>query len=144
LIKLRRVSPNFTPTTTFSTVTTAKSQPQPKDVSPDNELLSPSGEINLPLINHLERTSLVDFDNREAFDRLQEAVTFANTLFEVDTTGVEPMTSVLENEILYLRDDVTAITDREAILSNAVKTEEDYFIAPPGNIPLDSTSKITK
>jgi len=38
---------------------------------------------------------------------------------------------------LHLRDDV--VTDgncRKAVLANAVVTEEEYFVAPQGNIPL--------
>lgn len=41
------------------------------------------------------------------------------------------------NRALRLRDDV--VTDgncRAIILSNAAVTEEDYFVAPTGNIPL--------
>jgi hypothetical protein len=55
-------------------------------------------KLDIDLIQHLERTSLVDFDNEEALRHLEEAVNFANTLFEVDTSGVEPLTSILENE----------------------------------------------
>jgi len=43
--------------------------------------------LNIDLVNHLERTSLVDFDSEEALKRLEEAVDFANSLFEVDTRG---------------------------------------------------------
>jgi hypothetical protein len=55
-------------------------------------------ELDIDLINHLERTSLVDFGNEEALRRLQEAIRFADTMLEVDTTGVEPFTSILEEE----------------------------------------------
>lgn len=55
-------------------------------------------KLDRDLIHHLERTSLVDFDDEEALSRLEEAVRFANTIFEVDTSGVEPLISVLENE----------------------------------------------
>lgn len=64
----------------------------------DIDRISEGGiKIDMDLVQHLERTSLVDFDNEEALKRLEEAVQFANTLFEVDTTGVEPLTSVLED-----------------------------------------------
>lgn len=53
--------------------------------------------LTLDLINHLERTSLVEFGSEEALTRLQEAINFANVIFEVDTSGVEPMTSVLDD-----------------------------------------------
>ena len=37
--------------------------------------------------------------------------------------------------MLYLREDkVTDGNYRQDVLSNAVKTIEDYFVAPPGNI----------
>lgn len=47
---------------------------------------------------------------------------------------------------LRLRNDV--VTDGycyQDILRNAIVTEENYFVSPPGNIPLDSdTSKNTR
>ena len=48
------------------------------------------------------------------------------------------MYTVLENESLPLRPDEIGknLPSREEILSTAVLTEEDYFVAPPGNIPL--------
>lgn len=37
--------------------------------------------------------------------------------------------------MLYLREDqVTDGNCQQAVLSNAVKTIEDYFVAPPGNM----------
>ena len=70
--------------------------------------------------------------------RLEDAIAFADPLLDIDTTGIEPMYTVLENECLTLRKDEVGnnLPSREDILSNAVLTEEDYFVAPPGNIPL--------
>lgn len=57
----------------------------------------------------------------------------------MDTTGVEPLVTVLEEEGLFVReDDVTDGNIREDILANASVTEEEYFLAPPSNIPLTS------
>lgn len=53
-------------------------------------------ELTPELIHHLERTSLVDFDNTEGLRRLEQAIKFADQILEVDTTGVEPMSTVLE------------------------------------------------
>lgn len=77
---------------TSPTTSVNKSKPSFQDDSGDETKLTED------LVEHLERTSLVHFDNEEALRRLEEALQFANTLFEVDTTGVEPLTSVLENE----------------------------------------------
>ncbi|XP_034241989.1 glutamyl-tRNA(Gln) amidotransferase subunit C, mitochondrial [Thrips palmi] len=88
-------------------------------------------------VKHLERLSLVDFANKRGVARLEEAIRFANRLDEVDTTDVEPLVSVLEDEVLYLREDkVTEKNDVKVVLSTAVVTEEDFYVAPPGNIPL--------
>lgn len=88
----------------------------------------------------LERLSLVDFSNAEAVTRLEEAVKFASVIMDVDTTGVAPMVTPLENVPLRLRPDVPIECCAEEILKNARITEEGYFVAPPGNIPLDVKS----
>ena len=69
---------------------------------------------------------------------MEEAIAFAEPLQDVDTTNVEPLYTVLENETLCLREDINDnnLPSREDILSTAVLTEEDYFVSPPGNIPL--------
>lgn len=45
------------------------------------------------------------------------------------------------NRSLYLREDKPEPTSRKDVLMNASITEEDYFVAPPGNIPLEPSSK---
>jgi len=49
------------------------------------------------MINHLERLALVEFGNKQGIERLATAIQFADTLLHVDTSDVEPMTSVLED-----------------------------------------------
>lgn len=42
-----------------------------------------------------------------------------------------------------MRNDVVSEGNcREDILSNACVKEENYFVAPPGNVPLDTDTKI--
>ncbi|NXX95612.1 GATC amidotransferase, partial [Centropus bengalensis] len=89
------------------------------------------------LLDRLERLALVDFRDAEGVERLQEAIRFAEQLQEVNTDGVEPMDSVLEDRCLYLReDDVTEGNCAKELLKNAREKVEEYFVAPPGNIPL--------
>ncbi|XP_046658105.1 glutamyl-tRNA(Gln) amidotransferase subunit C, mitochondrial-like [Daphnia pulicaria] len=97
-----------------------------------------SVKIDSKTIEHLERLSLVDFANREGIRRLEEAIQFANQIHSVDTSAVKPLINVLYEEYIQsLREDcVTEGNIREEILSNATVTEEEYFYAPPGNIPL--------
>ncbi|XP_051825339.1 glutamyl-tRNA(Gln) amidotransferase subunit C, mitochondrial [Antechinus flavipes] len=53
--------------------------------------------VSAELIEHLERLALVDFRNQEGVERLRAAIEFADRLRAVDTTGVAPMESVLED-----------------------------------------------
>lgn len=103
----------------------------------DESILPPPQTFTAEMIDHLERLALVDFGNQEAVDRISKAVRFADQLLLVDTTDVEPMTSVLEDRALYLRkDEVIEGRCRDDLLKIAEKVVEEYYVAPPGNIPL--------
>ena len=50
-----------------------------------------------------------------------------------DTSGVLPLITTLEKETLPLREDLAIgrrPNDRDLVLGLAVKTEEEYFVAP--------------
>lgn len=114
-----------------------KVPPEPTWSPIDESALPPVTAVDITLINHLERLSLVEFGNKQGIERLETAVRFADSLLRVDTSNVEPMTSVLEDRALYLRrDEVTDGKCRYNLLSIAAKTVEEYYVAPPGNIPL--------
>ncbi|VDO32377.1 aspartyl/glutamyl-tRNA(Asn/Gln) amidotransferase subunit C, putative [Brugia malayi] len=95
------------------------------------------------LITHLERLSLVWFTDEQAVFNLKEAVRFANQLKLVDTTGIEPLETLLEDMPCPLREDVAdnPMTKAE-VLMNAAKVVEDYFVAPLENIPLEESDKL--
>ncbi|NXS25052.1 GATC amidotransferase, partial [Mystacornis crossleyi] len=95
-------------------------------------------KVSVEVLGHLEHLALVDFRDSEGVERLQKAIQFADQLHEVNTDGVEPMDSVLEDRwCLYLReDDVTEGNCTKELLENAREKVEEYFVAPPGNIPL--------
>ncbi|XP_021559074.1 glutamyl-tRNA(Gln) amidotransferase subunit C, mitochondrial [Neomonachus schauinslandi] len=96
-----------------------------------------SGRVTAEVIEHLERLALVDFGSQEAVARLEKAIAFADRLRAVDTDGVEPLESVLEDRCLYLRsDNVVEGNCAEVLLQNAHRVVEEYFVAPPGNISL--------
>ncbi|XP_063272104.1 glutamyl-tRNA(Gln) amidotransferase subunit C, mitochondrial isoform X2 [Prinia subflava] len=97
----------------------------------------PPQQVSVEVLEHLEQLALVDFRDAEGVQRLQKAIQFADQLHEVNTEGVEPMDSVLEDRCLYLReDDVTEGNCTKELLENAREKVEEYFVAPPGNIPL--------
>uniref|UniRef100_A0A3P9KZX6 Glutamyl-tRNA(Gln) amidotransferase subunit C, mitochondrial n=1 Tax=Oryzias latipes TaxID=8090 RepID=A0A3P9KZX6_ORYLA len=94
-------------------------------------------QIPPDLVDKLERLALVDFRTKQGLECLEKAIRFADQLHVVDTTGIEPMDSVLEDRALYLRED-TAVDGgcAEELLKLSKKTVEEYFVVPPGNIPL--------
>ncbi|XP_052779071.1 glutamyl-tRNA(Gln) amidotransferase subunit C, mitochondrial-like [Mya arenaria] len=122
--------------------TKVPSEPQWREIDPAS--LPKVPELDSEMIAHLERLSLVDFNNVEGVERLRSAIEYAGQLSVVDTAGVEPMFSMLEDQELALQDDVVSEGGcREDVLQNASKIEEDYFVAPPGNIPLIQTKKLS-
>lgn len=103
---------------------------------------SRSGRITAEVIEHLERLALVNFGSQEAVASLEKAIAFADRLRAVDTDGVEPMDSVLEDRCLYLRsDNVVEGNCAEELLQNSCRVVEEYFVAPPGNISLPKLDK---
>ncbi|XP_053181644.1 glutamyl-tRNA(Gln) amidotransferase subunit C, mitochondrial [Scomber japonicus] len=103
---------------------------------PEDQLPQPA-QIPADLVDKLERLALVDFRTKQGLDCLEKAIRFADQLHVVDTSGVEPMDSVLEDRALYLREDAVQEGDcAEELLQLSQNTVEEYFVAPPGNIPL--------
>ncbi|KAJ8005675.1 hypothetical protein DPEC_G00120390 [Dallia pectoralis] len=99
--------------------------------------LPPAKQVPADLVDKLERLALVDFPNEQGLVCLKKAIRFADQLHVVDTDGVDPMDSILEDRGLYLREDAVAEGDcAHGLLQLSKDTVEEYFVAPPGNIPL--------
>jgi aspartyl-tRNA(Asn)/glutamyl-tRNA(Gln) amidotransferase subunit C len=74
---------------------------------------------------------------REPDERLESLAVELNGILawieqlnEVDTEGVEPMTSVVDAKLPVREDVVTEPGDPARILANAPKTERNFFIVP--------------
>lgn len=79
---------------------------------------------------------------REAVKTLEDSIHFASKILSIDTSNVEPLYTPLEDFPLKLREDeVTDGNKQSDVLKNATITEEEYFVAPPGNIPLEQDKK---
>ncbi|XP_077378461.1 glutamyl-tRNA(Gln) amidotransferase subunit C, mitochondrial [Festucalex cinctus] len=110
---------------------------------PEDQLPPPT-RVEANLVDKLERLALVDFRTKEGLACLEKAIRFADQLHVVDTSGVEPMDSVLEDRVLYLRDDdVIEGNHAEKLLQLSKNTVEEYYVAPPGNIPLPKREERT-
>ncbi|KAL7740402.1 hypothetical protein ACLKA6_013199 [Drosophila palustris] len=99
-------------------------------------------EIDTKTIQLLERLSLVDLDSEQALETLKSSIQFADKIAHIDTHNVRPLYTVLEKQPLQLRNDEVSEGDcREELLRIAKVTDEDYYVSPPGNIPLEQLDK---
>ncbi|XP_039501481.1 glutamyl-tRNA(Gln) amidotransferase subunit C, mitochondrial [Drosophila santomea] len=95
-------------------------------------------QIDTKTIQLLERLSLVDLDSERALATLKSSIQFADKIAHINTEHVRPLYTVLEQQQLQLRNDqVTEGDCRAEVLRNAKVTDEDYYVSPPGNIPLE-------
>jgi aspartyl-tRNA(Asn)/glutamyl-tRNA(Gln) amidotransferase subunit C len=81
-------------------------------------------------IAHLAR---LEFDEKDAEKMMQDMssmVSFVEKLNEVDTTGVEPLTTMSHEMNALREDEVKPHLPHEEALKNAPKTDADYFRVP--------------
>uniref|UniRef100_A0A0M3HSM1 Glutamyl-tRNA(Gln) amidotransferase subunit C, mitochondrial n=2 Tax=Ascaris TaxID=6251 RepID=A0A0M3HSM1_ASCLU len=129
------------PRTSMNECTFVPREPCPSKI--DESLVEEPPIFDRRLITHLERLSLVRFSDEEAVAHLRKAVKYANQLKLLNTTGVEPMETVIEDLECPLRDDIVEQTvSKKEVLSNAAELVEDYFVTPPGNIPLEESDSL--
>ncbi|MEZ4807288.1 MAG: Asp-tRNA(Asn)/Glu-tRNA(Gln) amidotransferase subunit GatC [Flavobacteriales bacterium] len=88
-------------------------------------------EATLDRIAELARLDLSDPDARRTIlADMERVITFVEKLNEVDTTGVEPLIFMTEEENV-LRADVAEVTiTKQDALSNAPVKDSDYFKVP--------------
>ncbi|MDV3258310.1 MAG: Asp-tRNA(Asn)/Glu-tRNA(Gln) amidotransferase subunit GatC [Sphingomonas sp.] len=89
--------------------------------------------VNADQVRHVARLARLALGEEEIgkmVPELNNILKWVEQLEEVDTTGVEPLTAVIENK-LRLRDDVVDDGDcREDILSNAPDAQHGFFAVP--------------
>lgn len=117
-------------------------KPHISDIDRQQRLNQPARiSVDEQTVQLLERLSLVDLDSKEAHKTLEDSIEFASRILTIDTEGVEPLYTVLEKQKLTLREDIVSDGNiQDDVLANARVTEEEYFVAPPGNIPLEQDS----
>lgn len=90
-------------------------------------------EINRATLDKIAHLARLEFDENEAAQMMKdmtEIVTWVEKLNEINTDGVEPLTS-MSHEVNSLREDETEATlSREAALSQAPSKNEQFFRVP--------------
>ncbi len=81
-------------------------------------------------IASLARIAVTEDQVEAMVPELNNILGWIEQLAEVDTTGIEPMTAVIAND-LRLREDVVSDGDvRDAVLANAPQAEHGFFTVP--------------
>ncbi|CAI2348972.1 unnamed protein product [Caenorhabditis sp. 36 PRJEB53466] len=112
---------------------------QPYNSKIDESLLPRVPQFDAKLIAHLERLSLVRFDSEQAVANLRNSVRMAQRLELIDVQDVEPMHTVWEEqECPVFEDEEGEPLPIEEVFRNAAVRFDDYFVTPPGNVPLES------
>lgn len=80
---------------------------------------------------HLARLELSDQEVATLGPQLERILGFVEQLAELDTEGVEPMTTALEVNNRWAADRLEAGLSREAALANAPLADDECFLVPP-------------
>lgn len=81
-------------------------------------------------IARLARIRVSDTEVPQLANELSSILSWIEKLGEVDTTGVEPMTSVVEMK-MKMREDVVSDGDiADGVLANAPRSEDHFYLVP--------------
>jgi aspartyl-tRNA(Asn)/glutamyl-tRNA(Gln) amidotransferase subunit C len=81
-------------------------------------------------IAELARLQFSDEEEEKMADELSSILDYVDKLDELDTSGVPPMSHVLDVANVERPDDVAARIDRDQALENAPDTDGRYFRVP--------------
>jgi aspartyl-tRNA(Asn)/glutamyl-tRNA(Gln) amidotransferase subunit C len=90
-------------------------------------------KINKETLNKIAHLARLEFDEKDTEKMLKDLngiIAFVEKLNEVDTDGIEPLTT-MSHEVNVLREDeVKPHLSHERALQNAPKKDADYFRVP--------------
>lgn len=78
----------------------------------------------------LARLELSEEEKEQAKKDMANMLDYIDTLNELDTSGVEPMSHVFPVNNVFREDVVTNEDDREEILANAPEAKDGAFVVP--------------
>jgi len=87
-------------------------------------------EATVRRIARLARIKIADSEVAGLEGELSGILTWVEQLDEVDVTGVEPMTRVVDMKLKQRKDEVTDGNIADDIVRNAPLTEDHFFVVP--------------
>jgi aspartyl-tRNA(Asn)/glutamyl-tRNA(Gln) amidotransferase subunit C len=81
-------------------------------------------------IAHLARLEIRESDREKMLADMNNMVAFVEKLKEIDTTGVEPLTTMTHEVNAMREDEVKTLLSKEEALKLAPKRDGDFFRVP--------------
>ena len=81
-------------------------------------------------VARLARIAITDQEAQELTGDMNEILGWVEQLDNVDITNVEPMTAVVDTKIKLRSDEISDGNYADKIVSNAPKSEDDFFMVP--------------
>lgn len=81
-------------------------------------------------IASLARLRFSDDEEEQLAEEMSRILDYVDTLNELDTTGVPPMSHVLDLHNVFRDDDIEERIDRDQALQNAPDADGEYFRVP--------------
>ncbi|MDN5203434.1 Asp-tRNA(Asn)/Glu-tRNA(Gln) amidotransferase subunit GatC [Fulvivirgaceae bacterium BMA10] len=81
-------------------------------------------------IAHLARLDFEDKDEQKMLESISEILTWVEKLNELDTSNVEPLTTMSKEMNVFRPDEVKHQLEREEGLVNAPEKNNEHFIVP--------------
>jgi aspartyl-tRNA(Asn)/glutamyl-tRNA(Gln) amidotransferase subunit C len=81
-------------------------------------------------IANLARLRFSDEEEAKMADEMGQILDYVDKLNELDTTGVPPMSHVLDIHNVFRSDEIEERIDHEGALRNAPDADSDYFRVP--------------
>ena len=89
--------------------------------------------IDLKTVKHISKLARISVDEEKAnklAGDLNSIFTFIEKLNELNTSDVEPLTSIAETNLRFRKDEIKSENIREKILKNSPENNEDFFVVP--------------
>lgn len=90
-------------------------------------------KINETLIDHLSQLARLEFSNQEKqqiIHDLNRILNYIDQLNELDTSQVEPLIYLTDNQNIWREDEVKESLNKKDALANAPKKDSDYIRVP--------------
>ncbi len=81
-------------------------------------------------ISKLSRISIDDSKAKKLSEDLNSIFSFIEKLDELDTSKIEPLTSIAETTLKLRKDEIKTKNIRDEILENSPEDNKDFFVVP--------------